>query len=103
MKTTNIETGAARIVEAGLVWKELLTNSAGTLELPAYATFRVRSAAINSTVTIDGVLAMTMASGEIALFNTGFVDSDSYAKKTITVVITGTCYMQLALDRNHKH
>lgn len=101
MKTANMPTGALRTAEVGLVWEEVITGASGSLELPAYSTFRVRAAAA-STVSINGKLAMTMVDTEIAIFNTGDINPAVQAKKTITVAITGTCYVQVAREVEHK-
>jgi len=94
MRTGNIPAGSARILETGAVWVELLTNTGGTLELPPYATFRIRAAAA-LTVTIDGVLAMTMKADEIERFCVG-KGSITDTKATVTVTISAACYLQIA-------
>lgn len=101
MRTSNLANQATRQSEVGHVWVELITNSSGTLELPKYSTFRVRAAA-SSTVTIDGVLAATMTSGEILLFNCGSGVNDAAGNivPTVTVTITGTVYLQSARDKD---
>lgn len=101
MRTSNLANQAVRQAEVGHVWVEQLTNSSGTLEILKYATFRVRAAA-TVTVTIDGVLAATMASGEIMLFNAGSGANDAAANlvPTVTVVISGNCYLQVARDKD---
>lgn len=70
MRTANLSTQALRHSESGQVWEELLTGAQGTITLQPYQTFRVRATGA-TTVTIDGTLAMTMSSGEIAIFNAG--------------------------------
>ena len=100
MRTSNLPSGALRVAEAGLIWEELLTNAAGTLELPNYSIFRVRAAGA-VTVTINGKLAMTMTSGEIQRFNTGDA-LPANSKPTVTVTIVGNCYLQSAREVEHK-
>lgn len=85
MKTSNLVTEAVRQSETGQCWEEKLTNTTGSLELRKQTTFRVRATGA-TTVTIDGVLAMTMSAGEIAVFNTGDGNPDD-TKATITVAI----------------
>lgn len=101
MRTSNLANQAIRQAEVGHVWVEQLTNTSGTLEIPKYATFRVRAAAA-VTVTIDGVLAATLASGEILLFNAGSGVNDAAGNfvPTVTVAITGNCYLQVARDKD---
>lgn len=101
MRTSNLANQATRQSEVGHVWVELLTNTSGTLEIPKYATFRVRANAA-VTITMDGILAATMASGEVLLFNTGSGSNDSSGNlvPTVTVVVTGNCYLQVARDKD---
>ena len=101
MRTSNLANQAVRQAEVGHVWEEKLSGAAGTLEIPKYATFRVRAAAAG-TVTIDGVLAATLVSGEIMIFNAGGGTNDAPANlvPTVTVVITGNQFVQLARDND---
>ena len=101
MRTSNLANQAIRQSEVGHVWVEQLTNTSGSLEIPKYATFRVRAAAA-VTITIDGVLAATMASGEIILFNAGSGVNDAAGNlvPTVTVTVTGNCYLQVARDKD---
>lgn len=101
MRTTNNASETLRYSESGLVWEELISNNSGTLELRPMMTFRVRADAGGVTVTIDGVLAMTMANGEIAIFCTGNGDPDD-DKPTVTVVISGNSYVQVARDKDRE-
>lgn len=112
MRTSNLANEAVRQAETGQVWEEQLTNAQGTLQLKPYQTFRVRAAGA-TTVTIDGVLAMTMVSGEIAIFNAGSgqpVDVDTATNSVVvrqanvaTVVIAGAAaFVQVARDNVRK-
>lgn len=99
MRTSNLANQAVRQSEVGHVWEEVLSGTSGTLEVQKYSTFRVRAAA-NLQVFIDGVLAATMTSGEVIIFNAGpgrnlapYTDIP-----TVSVQITGAAYVQLALD-----
>ena len=101
MRTANLANQALRNTDVAPVWEERLTNQAGTLTLRPFQTFRVRAAAA-VTVTIDGTLAMTMASGEIAIFNSGSgvpaPSPSNSAATTVTVVVVGAAYVQVARD-----
>lgn len=107
MRTSNLANEALRESEVGQVWEEAITNNTGTLKLKPFQTFRVRATGA-TTVTIDGILAMTMSSGEIAIFNAGSgipVDVDSSTGVVVrqgnvaTVVIAAAAaYVQVARD-----
>lgn len=111
MKTSNLASETLRHSESGLVWEEQLTNAQGTLTLKPYQTFRVRAAGA-TTVTIDGTLAMTMTSGEIAIFNAGSgqpADIDPSTSivvrqaPSVTVVIAGAAaFVQVARDAGRR-
>lgn len=87
MKVADNITRAGRQTDAGNAWEEKITNAMGTIELPKHTVFRVRASGA-TTVTVDGILAMTMSANEIALFNSGDGDPDS-GKPTVSVVIAG--------------
>jgi len=93
----NLPTAAARTSEVGLTWVEVLSGAAGTIEVQKRSALRVRATA-GVTVTIDGVLAATMISGEILIFNVGSGARDD-TKETVTVVIAGTCFAQVGQER----
>lgn len=111
MKTSNLANEAVRSAEVGHVWEERLTGAAGTLVLLPFQTFRVRAAAAG-TVTIDGVLAATMVSGEILYFNAGGGQPTQTSPTTsgvvtkqapsVTVVITGNQFVQVARDSTRR-
>lgn len=111
MKTSNLANEALRVSEVGMVWEEKLSGAAGTLKLMPYQSFRVRAAAAG-TVTIDGVLAATMVSGEILVFNAGSglpVQTDPTTTGVVTkqavqvtVVITGAQFVQVARDAGRR-
>lgn len=97
MKTANVVTQAMRQAETGQCWEEKLTNAMGSVEMPKQTAFRVRATGA-TTVTIDGVLAMTMAAGEVVVFNTGDSNPD-LVKSTVTVTITGAAaFVQMARE-----
>jgi hypothetical protein len=98
MKTSNIASENLRQAETGLQWEEQLSDAEGTLVLLPAQTFRVRATGA-TTVTIDDILAMTMSSGEIAIFNTGLGNQLNTGSRYITVVIGGAAaYVQVARD-----
>lgn len=111
MKTSNLANEAIRQSDVGMVWEERLSGIAGTLTLLPFQAFRVRAAAAG-TVTIDGVLAATMVSGEILVFNAGGgqpVATDptttgvvTRQAPSVTVVITGAQFVQVARDSTRR-
>ena len=91
----NIPARAERNAEAGLVWMEMITNNTGTIQVPKYSTVRVRATGA-TTVTVDGVLAATMMTDEIMLFNAG-IGNVMDSKKTVAIVIgAAAAYVQVA-------
>lgn len=111
MKTSNLANEAIRQSDVGMVWEERLSGAAGTLQLMPFQSFRVRAAAAG-TVTIDGVLAATMVSGEILVFNAGGgqpVLSDPLTTgvvlrqaPVVVVAITGAQFVQVARDSTRR-
>lgn len=111
MKTSNLANESLRIAETGMVWEEQLSGAAGTLVLMPFQSFRVRAAA-GGTVTIDGVLAATMVVGEILIFNAGggqptLSDPTTTAvvsrqANSVTVVIAGAQFVQVARDSTRR-
>lgn len=105
MRTSNLANEALRHAETGQVWEEQLTNAQGTLILKPYQTFRVRAAGA-TTVTIDGVLAATMMTGEILIFNAGSGQPDANTLKQavqVSVVIGGAAaFVQVARENIRK-
>ena len=97
MKSVNIPSGALRTVNVGLVWKEVFNGAGGTtLTVPFQTTLRV-SAGANVTVTLDGVLAMTLRAGEVEYFCVG-AGSVAGASTVSVVIGTGDARVQQALD-----
>lgn len=100
MRTSNLANRAIRHSESGHVWEEQLTNGMGTIRVEKYTTIRVRATGA-TTVTVDGVLAMTMSTGEIELINAG-AGTPGDAKDFVDVVIAGAnAFVQVArnIDR----
>ena len=97
----NIYNEPARVernAEFGHVWVEVATGTPITMEVPKYSAVRVRAAAA-VTVSMDGVLSATMASGEILIFNSGRGDvgtNGTDTKATVTLAVTGNAYVQIA-------
>lgn len=101
MRTANLASQTLRHSESGLVWEEQLTGAQGSLELQPQSTFRVRATGA-TTVTIDSILAMTMSSGEIAIFCCGEGDPTD-SKATVTVTIAGAnAFVQVARNQDRK-
>lgn len=106
MKSANLANEASRYADVAMVWEELLSGAAGTLKLMPFQTFRVRAAA-NGTVTVDGVLAATMVSGEIMTFNAGggqpiSVNQTTKQASEVVVVVTGNQFVQVARESLRK-
>ena len=102
MRTSNMPTSGLRTSEVGLCWCELKSGAGlTTFEIPKQSCIRVRSALAGPTVTIDSILAMTMADGEIALINVGNGSPDDN-KVTVTVVVSGNCYIQLGQETDRR-
>ena len=88
MRSTDLPSGAARNQESGHVWEEVITGGQGTLELLPQQTFRVYCSAGGSSVTIGGVLAMSLPAGETEIFNAG-TGAKGDGKTRVTVDIAG--------------
>jgi hypothetical protein len=101
MKTSNIVSENLRQAETGLVWVEVLSGAQGSFTVTDAQTFRVRATGA-TTVTIDGLLAMTMSTGEIVIFNAGHGNPDLYSPY-ITITIAGAnAFVQVAQEVNRK-
>lgn len=97
MQTANLAARSIRHSESGLVWEEQLSGATGTLIVKKYSTIRVRATGA-TTVTIDGVLAMTMTSGEIAVMNVGSGDNDDSINTVNVVIGAAAAFVQVARD-----
>lgn len=103
MKAADVPSGSARVVETGFVYQEVYNGSGGTtLYLPMFTSIRV-SAGADVTVTVGGVLAMTLRSGEVERINVGGGQKDrsntqpGKGSSTVTVVIgAGDARVQIA-------
>ena len=101
MKTANIVSENLRQAETGLAWVEVITNGQGTIKLTDAITFRVRATGA-TTVTIDGLLAMTMSAGEIAIFNTGHGSPDDTSAYISVVIAGANAFVQTAAEVNRQ-
>jgi hypothetical protein len=97
MRTTNLPAGSQRTSNVGLVWKEVLTGAAGTVLVQQQGTVRV-SCVTACTVTIDGMLSMTMQAGEVEYFNVGAGQASNITRQSELVIAGGTANVQVALD-----
>lgn len=91
--------GSQRFSNVGLRWVEELSGDQGTFRVNFQTTIRVRATGA-TTVTIDGVLAMTMSSGEIEYFNVG-AGAPGDDRSTVEVTIGGAnAFVQIAEDKD---
>jgi hypothetical protein len=96
MRNNNLPTGGMRSSEVGLVYEEVLSGAAGTVEVLKYSAVRVRAAAAG-TVTVDGILACTLKVDEIIILNVGR-GTVSDNKETVTVVFGAAVYAQVGRE-----
>lgn len=100
MKTANIVSDNLRQAETGLMLEEKISGTTGSLNLPKQTTFRVRSAGV-TTVSIDGILAVTMQANEIIVLNTGTGSQPDTGLNYIIVAIAGAgAWVQVAREVN---
>jgi len=98
MRTSNIASQNIRQSDCGMVWEEKFSGAQGSIEVEPQSTIRVRATGA-TTVTIDGILAMTMSNGEIERFCAG-EGNPTDSKATVTITIGGAnAFVQVA--RNH--
>jgi len=106
MKSSNQLSGGVRSSEVGLVWREIKSGAGLTsFEVPKSTAVRVRSAIAGLTVSFDGVLAATLDSAEIMLFNSGLGVTDGRLgdpKTTVTLDVSGNCFIQVGLEVQDK-
>lgn len=101
MQTSNIANRALREERVGHVWVEQLSNAQGTLRVAPFSTVRVRATGA-TTVTIDGVLAMTMSSGEIEYFCVGRGDPSNQDGLVDIVIAGANAFVQLAQNKDRQ-
>lgn len=95
-RAINLPTGASRVTDVGLVWREISSGSAGSWEVPKYCAVRIRTTAA-ATATLDGMLAVTLASGEVFVLNSGR-GTNLDKKDTVTLTVSGAAYIQIGLE-----
>jgi hypothetical protein len=103
MRTANLASQSLRHAETGTVWEEQLSGATGTVNMLPFTTFRVRATGA-TTVTIDGILAATMTTGEIIIFNagSGVPGAAPYDTKPINcVIVIGGAAAFLQTGRNN--
>ena len=88
--------------EYGIFMKELLSNAAGTVLVNKYSLVRVRALTDGTTVTIDGVLSVTMAAGEVVHLNAGQGNPESQTQM-VTVVVNNACYLQTNIEKRSEY
>ena len=98
MKTSNLISETLRHSESGLCWEEKISNNTGTVQVSKHATVRVRCVTTGTTVTIGGVLAATMLTGEIIVFNAGDGDPDSTSSTVAVVIAAQAAFVQVARE-----
>lgn len=96
MRGANIPAGNQQFVDTGLVYNEVLSNAHTTVNIPEYATLRVRAVA-NSIVSIDGVTSMSLLAGEVEYFNSGQAFLTPLTK-TVAFSFTGNVYAQVGRE-----
>ncbi len=97
MQLYNIPSRTERNAEFGHCWEEKLSGAQGSIEVQKYSAVRVRATGA-TTVTIDGVLAATMSTGEILIFNAG-IGNPADIKKTVTIAIAvANAFVQVARE-----
>lgn len=99
MQAGNNASRTQRTSESGLVWEEKLTNGMGSLDVYEHQTLRIRATGA-TTVTLEGILAMTMSSGEIAIINAG--NSITGTKKVQVVIAGAAAFVQVARIKERK-
>lgn len=103
MKPVNLPAGSQRNSNVGLLWRERITAGAGTVEVPPTGTLRVYATA-DTTVTIGGILVMTIRAGDKEYINVGMgIGSEiSDGRRPVEVVIAGTADVQVAEESDNK-
>lgn len=103
MRLSNQLSAGQRSSDVGLVWKEINSGGgASQLEVPRHTAVRVRCAAgPGITISLDGVLAVTMANNEVILLNSGIgkmYGETGDPKNTVTLAWSGACFIQLGME-----
>jgi hypothetical protein len=102
MRLSNQLSAGQRSSDVSLVWKEINSGGgASQIEIPRHTAVRVRSTHPNLTISLDGILAVTMGNGEILVLNSGIgkqYGENGDPKNTVTLAWSGTCYIQLGME-----
>lgn len=102
MRLSNQLSAGQRSSDVSLVWKEINSGGgASTLEVPRHTAIRVRSATAGLTISLDGILAVTMDDKEIIVINSGIgklYGQMADIKNTVTLAWSGACYIQLGME-----
>lgn len=103
MKPVNLPAGSQRNSDVGLLWQEKITAGNGSIEVPPQGTIRVHATA-DTTVTIGGVLVMTVRNGGTEYINVGMGlgTEISDGRRNVTVVIGGAADVQVAEESDTK-
>lgn len=96
MKTTNIPAGTQRMSNAGLVWEQKVAGGSTTFRATFQSTVRIHAIDV-TTVTLDGVTALTLEAGETEYLNVGTGISDDKLS-TVEVVVSGTANVSVARE-----
>jgi hypothetical protein len=100
----NLPSEGARTSEVGLFWYEIKSGGGLTsFEVNKHHAIRIRSTTAGLTVQFDDLLSATMDAGEIMIFNSGGRPNNETApaaKNTVTLAVSGACYIQVGLEQN---
>lgn len=97
MKAVNLPAGSQRNSDVGLVWRQVFSGAGGfTFNGPVQGTIRVSSGAAALTVTIGGVLAATLRTGEVEYFNLGSGLSGDMKTPVVVIIGAGDARVSLA-------
>jgi hypothetical protein len=102
MRASNLLSGAQRVSEVSLFWKEIKSGAGlTTFEVQRQSAVRIRSTTAGLTVSFDGLLSATMDSGEVMVFNSGlgqFHGKRAETKETVTLLVSGNCFIQVGVE-----
>ena len=103
MKPVNLPAGSQRNSDVGLLWREVITASSGTISVFPQGSIRVAASA-DTTVTIGGVLVMTVRAGKDIIINVGMGlgTEISDGRRKVDVVIAGAADVQIAEESDNK-
>jgi hypothetical protein len=96
MKTTNIPAGSQRVSQVGLVWEEKVAGGAVKFRAKMQSTVRVHAIA-QTTVSLDGVAAITLEIGETEYINVGSGKGGD-SRSTVEVDVVGSANVSIARE-----